>query len=450
MTISAFQDYLNEHRDRLLADLVEACSIPSVSGQMDACEQMAAWVEARLQRLGASVTRWETEGGPPIIWGVLGEGSASILSYSHYDVQPADPLDLWQSPPFEPSVREGKLYARGVSDDKGDLMARIHAVEMYQALHGTLPLVFKFFVEGEEEVGSPHLAPVAQAHADELKSDGCLWEAGEVDEHGRYTMYLGVKGIQYLELRVRGADTDLHSAYAPMVINPAWRLVQALNTIKAPDDRITIDGFMEHVRPPTPAEEALVERIPFDGQALRSRWGLRSWLNDMDDREALRQFVFAPTCTICGLRSGFIDAGTKTVLPSQAFVKLDFRLVPDLTPELVVELLRAHLDRRGFHDIEIVPLSSLSSSKADPESPFVRKVIAVATEVYGHEPVVYPSHGGSGPMYPLASGLGMDSVTVGVGYTGSNLHAPNENIRLEDYFNNVLFLARLLQSYAGA
>lgn len=444
------QQYIAAHEQTFLADLIEACSIPSVSGQAEALQQMAAWTAARLQRIGANVALWPVENGPPVVWAEIGPGPRSLMSYSHYDVQPADPLELWHSPPFAPAVRDGKLFARGVADDKGDLLSRIHAIEVYQALYGELPLRFKFFVEGEEEVGSPNLAPVAAAHADSIRADGCLWESGGFDSQERYTLYLGVKGIQYVELSARGANSDLHSAYGAIVANPAWRLVQALNTLKAADDAILIDGFAAHVRPITPLEESYLDRIPFEGAGMKERWGVPAFINDIDDRQALRRFLYAPTCTICGLRAGFIEEGQKTVLPSLATVKLDFRLVPDLTPELVLRLLREHLDRRGYQDIHIRPMSALAASRANPEAAVVQAAAASVAAVYGHDPVIYPSHGGSGPMYPLAEGLGMDAVTVGVGYPGVNMHAPNENIRLADYFKQIEFLVDLLRRFGTA
>ena len=331
--------YVQAHRDSFLNDLMAACRTPSVFKDSEGLRTMAQWVQTRLQAAGCEVDSWEVAGGPPIVWGEVGSGPRSLLSYSHYDVQPADPLDLWHSPPFDPTVRDGKIFARGVADDKGDLMSRIHAVETYRAVYGDLPVRFKFFVEGEEEVGSPHLAPVAMAHAQDLQADGCLWESGEFDSQERYRVYLGVKGIQYVELRVRGANTDLHSSYATIVPNPAWRLVQALNTLKAPDDTITVDGYLDYVRPLTPLEEAYLDRIPFDGEDMKEQWGIPAFINEIDNREALKRFLYAPTCTICGLRSGFIDEGQKTVLPATAMAKLDFRLVPDLTPDLVIDLL---------------------------------------------------------------------------------------------------------------
>ena len=439
--------YVAAHQPEMLADLVEACRIPSVSAQPGPLADMAAWVADRLRRAGCHVSLWDGEGGPAVVWGQAGEGRRSLLSYSHYDVQPADPIDQWLSPPFEPSVREGKLFARGVSDDKGDFMSRIHAVEVHRAVYGELPLRLKLLIEGEEEIGNPHLEPVAATHARELRSDGVLWESGGFGANERYTLYLGMKGIQYVELRCRGANTDLHSAYAPIVPNPAWRLVWALNSLKAPDETILIDGFQDYVRPITSLEAGYLDTIPFAAAERKAQWGIEHFVGHVDEREGLRRYLFAPTCTICGFRSGFIDEGEKTVLPSEASVKLDFRLVPDLTPSLLLDLLRQHLDRHGFSDIEILPRSGMLPARSRPDADIVQAAIATARDVYGHEPVVYPSSGGSGPMYPLVQGLGMDSVSAGVAYAGVNMHAPNENIRLDDYFQQVVYLVELFRRF---
>ena len=339
---------------------------------------------------------------------------------------------------------------RGVADDKGDVVARIQAVDVYRQAYGDLPLRLKFFIEGEEESGSPHLAQLAGRHAALLRADGALWEGGNFDEAERYTFFCGLKGIQYLELRVRGATADLHSAYAPMVPNPAWRLVHALASLKDERDQIRIDGFMEQVRPPTEAELSYLRRIPFPGDAMKTMWGIPAFVNDMTDLQALIRFETQPTCTICGLRSGYIEDGEKTVLPSRATVKLDLRLVPDLTPELALELLRAHLDRRGYDDVEIVPCASSPAARSDSTAPVVVAAAAAARAVYGHEPVVYPTHGGSGPMYPLVQGLGISGgVMVGVGYAGMGMHAPNENIRLADYFQHIEFLVEFMRLFAS-
>ncbi len=440
---------IEANRERFLSEFSAYLRFPSESGNAEGLAGAAGWTAARLRSLGAAVQVLTAGDGAPVVFGEVGTGKRSLLSYSHYDVQPADPLDQWTSPPYEPAVRDGKLYARGAGDDKGDTLVRIHAAEVYRLAYGELPLRLKFFVEGEEEVGSPNLAPIAERHADLLRADGAIWEGGGFDDADRYTFYCGVKGIAYFELRLRGAAYDLHSGYAPMAPNPAWRLVQALATLKDEHDNITVDGYMAHVRLPTEAELAYIRRIPFDGAAMKANWGVSGFVNDMSDEEALTRFLTAPTCTICGLRSGFIEEGEKTVLPSAAMVKLDFRLVPDLTPELAQSLLRAHLDRRGYTDIEIHPSAGMVSARSDVNAPLVQTAIGAAHQVYGHEPVVYPSHGGSGPMHTLVQGVGTPAgLIMGLCYPGMRMHAPNENIRLDDYFRHLAFLVEFMRRFA--
>ena len=441
-----FKAYVAANRERFLEELTDFCRQPSISTQNVGIAEMAELVKAQFEKLGAQVRMLET-GGPPAVFAEMGQGERTLLCYNHYDVQPPDPLEEWHSPPFEPTIRDGKIYARGVADDKGDLMARIQAVETYLAIFGELPLRLKFFAEGEEETGSPHLAPLAEQHADLLRADGCLWETGDKDAEERFTIFLGLKGDQYLELRCRGAKSDLHSANAGLAPNPAWRLVWALSTMKDEQDRITIDGYRDHVRPPTAAELAALEDIPFADGAMRKAWGIERFINGVEGAEALRVFLYEPTCTISGFRSGYIEPGQKTVLPSTAMVKLDMRLVPDLSPELALRLVQEHLDRRGFQDIEVESLGSLPAARSPLDAEIVGAAKAAAVAVYGHEPVIYPTHGGSGPMYYICQGLGTPGVMAGVGYPGTNIHAPNENIRLQDYFEGILFVGELMRRF---
>jgi acetylornithine deacetylase/succinyl-diaminopimelate desuccinylase-like protein len=449
--VTAVRDAIIASRDRFLAECAELLSIPSIYTDPDALELASRWLEERLGRLGTRVERLAADGAPAALFAEVGAGPRRLLSYSHYDVQPADPVDQWVTPAFEPAVRDGKLYARGAADDKGDVMARIHAVEIYRAVYGEeLPIRLKFLVEGEEEAGSPHLAALAARSRDMLRADGVLWESGGLDEAGRYVVYCGVKGIAYFELRVRGASHDLHSSFAAMAPNPAWRLVHALSTLKDHEDNITVDGLMEHVRPASISEFETIGRIPFDGAARRATWGIDDFVNGMDDRAALVRFITAPTCTICGLRSGFIEEGDKTVLPSEAMAKLDFRLVPDLTPELVERLLRNHLARRGYGDIEIKTFTGMYSARSDPDAAIVLAAAGAAETVYGQPPVVYPSAGGSGPLSDVLRASGSPgAVMAGVGYHDTRIHSPNENIRLDDYWRHIEFLVELFRRFAA-
>jgi acetylornithine deacetylase/succinyl-diaminopimelate desuccinylase-like protein len=441
-----FQAYVNANRERFLDELKAFCSQPSIAATGEGLQEMAVLVQTRLQRLGAVVRRYEVGGSPPILYAELGQGMHSLLVYNHYDVQPADPLNEWQSQPFQPQVRDGHIYARGVADDKGDLLCRLQAIEAYQEVFSGLPLRIKFLIEGEEEVGSPHLHAFAQQHADFLEADGCLWETGEKDSAGRFVLTLGVKGICYLELSVQTANTDLHSMWGGIAPNAAWRLVWALNTLKNEADEIQIDGLMDHVRFATEAERARLAALPFDEDQIRENFGFGAYVRGLTGVDLLAKHFYEPTCTICGLVSGYIQAGAKTVLPNRALAKVDIRLVPDLTPELVEELVRAHLDRRGFRDVEIRCLNGLRPARSALDSPFVEACTAAARATYGSEPLVYPTSPGSGPLRTIARET--PAVMAGVANANSRLHAPNENIRVQDYYEGIRFVGELIRRLA--
>ncbi len=444
-----FDVFLAEQHHRFIDDLKAFVAQPSVAATGQGITAMAALVQQRLERIGASVQQIPT-GGAPIVYAEIGSGPRTLLIYNHYDVQPPDPIALWTTPPFEPSVREGKLYARGVSDDKGDLLCRLQAIEAWQQTLGPLPLKIKWIIEGEEEIGSPHLAEFARQHAALLHADGCLWETGGKNEDNRMTLTLGLKGIQYLELRVRSGARDLHSGYAAIAPSAVWRLVWALNTLKDQNDEILIEHYYEHVRAPGDAELAMLKAMPFDETKRKAALGIERFIDDEHGLDVLKRLYYGPTVTICGIQAGYTGEGMKTVLPNTAFAKIDCRLVPDLTPEVCVSLLRAHLDRRGFGDVEIVPLNGEHPATSAADAPIVAACQAAVQNVYGHAPVMIPLSAGSGPMYPLTTALGIPTVMAGVTYPDSRAHAPDENIRLDDYFEGIHFIRQLIEAFARA
>ena len=445
-----FYAYVDENGDRFLDQLKKLCSQPSIAAQGVGTRETANIVLDMLEGIGADARLIEVAGAPPVVYGELGEGKKTLIIYDHYDVQPPEPLDQWESQPFSPEIREGFLYCRGVADNKGDLASRLQAIEGYQATMGSLPLKIKFVFEGEEEIGSPHLAQFVEKNKELLAgADGCLWEGARVDTSGRPELYLGLKGILYVELRARGASRDMHSSWAPLVPNPAWRLVWALSTLKDENDRLTLDGLMDRVAEPPEEDMELLEKIPFDDEEIKEDLALSELLGGVKGTEAVRSLLYSPTCTICGMLAGYTGEGSKTVLPREATVKLDFRLVPNLEPEVVLELLRKHLDRRGFDDVQIVGFSAEHPAKSSPDAAVARAAIQAARIVYGQEPVVYPSMAGSGPMYPLSTALGIPAVSgLGVGHAQSRIHAPNENIRLKDYFQAVKFTGEFIRVFS--
>lgn len=446
-----FQEYVNANRERFVAELQDFCRQPSVAAQNWGMREMADKVVARLKQLGAAVELIPVGDGAPVVFAEIGSGARTLMIYNHYDVQPPEPLELWNSPPFDAAIRDGKLFARGVADNKGNLVCRIQAVEAYLATFGNLPLKIKFVVEGEEEIGSIHLPQFVDENRALLQdAHGCLWEAGYKDIDNCPVLSCGVKGIVYVELHARGANRDLHSAAAAIVPNPAWRLIWALATLKDENDNVLIDDYQSHVRPPTPAEMDALKSIPRDDEKLKVDYGIPAFIRNLSGIDLLKKHLYEPTVTICGLYSGYIGEGSKTVLPNHAFAKIDFRLVPNLTPELVVDLLRRHLDRRGFNDIEIVLTENGEHVARSPlDSAIVRSAIDAARSVYATEPIVYPTMAGSGPMYPLCQQLGIPAVSAGCGWHDSRSHAPNENIRLADYFEGMSFVRELIDRFAA-
>jgi acetylornithine deacetylase/succinyl-diaminopimelate desuccinylase-like protein len=438
---------IDERRDVYLDWLFQICRQPSIAAQNVGMEETAKLVETLTRDIGAQVQQVPTH-GYPVVYGEIGGKSDRTLSfYDHYDVQPPEPLELWESEPFEPEIRSGTFYARGVSDNKGNLVARLAAVDAYLRARGELPVNVKFIFEGEEEIGSPNLADFADAHPDLIKADGCFWEAGYCDVTGRREIYLGLKGILYVQLTARQANTDLHSMWAAIVPSAAWRLLNALHTLKDADDHILIPGFYDSVLAPSAADLEALASMPFDEAGRRQQLGLDAFINGLTGQPLLEKYMFQPTCNICGIESGYTGAGLKTVLTHEAKCKIDFRLVPDQNPHQLFELLKQHLQDAGFGDIEIELLATLSPARTPTDDPFARLVAEGVREVYGHEPIVYPLTPGSGPMYDLCQKHGIPAVSTGVGNENSRNHAPNENIHVKDFYDGIKHLVYILNRF---
>ena len=446
---AAFDAHVHAHEKEYLDELCALLRMPTVSAQKSAIDETAAVVLERTRRAGFDATVERVPGGPPTIVGEQGSGARTLLVYDHYDVQPPDPLDEWTTPPFEPTVRDGFLYGRGTSDNKGNLMARLQAIEAYVATVGPLPLRVRVLFEGEEEIGSEHLNAFAGAYAERLRADGCLWEAGYKDAAGRPTVSLGLKGICYVDLEVHGTKLDAHSSVGGIVPNAAWRLTWALASLKNERDEITVDGLMDHVRKPSEQDLAVLEQLPFDEAGWKRIHGIDGFVGGLTGIALKQRYFLEPTCTICGLSSGYQGAGSKTVLPAMASAKVDFRLVPDLTPELVRDLLRRHLDARGFGDVRITPHHGERPSRWPADTAVAKAAVAANRATYRSEPVVYPLMAGSGPMAQVCDQLGIPAVGFGCGNASSANHAPNENIAVADYLDHIRAFGRFIHAFAG-
>ena len=441
--------YIEHHMQDTVARLQAFCRQPSIAAQGVGMAEMAGLARRTLAEAGAQVELVPTAGYPVVVGRFAGAGSKTLMFYNHYDVQPPEPLELWDSPPFAAEIRDGRLYARGVADNKGNLVARLAAVEAWLAVRGKLPLNVVFVAEGEEEIGSPNLGPFAEENIQTLRPDGCIWEAGYKDTKDRLEISLGAKGILAVDLRVRILGRDLHSANAAIVKSPAWRLIWALDSLKGPDERILIPGFYDDVRPPDDRDRALLAAWSFDEAGQLVEFGADGYLLGLSGEPLKEKFLFQPTCNVCGFHAGYGGPGVKTVLPAEALAKLDFRLVPDQDPYDILEKLRAHLDAGGFADVEIEVEGPEFPSRTDPGDPLVAAVVAAARLAYGVEPVVKPLMAGTGPMYELCQRWGVPAAGAGVGWTGSRQHSPNESIRLDDLVQGIKHIALIIDEFSA-
>ena len=443
------RELIQERSEKYVGWLSEACSIPSLAEEPDGLVRMAAWVEDKLRELGATVERLTYEGAPDAVLGKLGTGERTLLIYDHYDVQPVDPIELWNSKPFDPEVRDGLFFARGAADNKGDLVARLAALEIYKETHGELPFTVKFLVEGEEETGSKSFEAITDEYADRLAADGCIWEGHGIDHAGRPEFVTGAKGLAYVELTYEGLTEDQHSSIAVVAPSPVWHLIEALATLRAPDGTVTIDGFYDDVIKPTTDDDELLQKFPSEENEERERMGLKEFVGGVTGLDYLRRYFFEPTCNIAGIEAGFtVPNASKTVLPKKAMAKLDMRLVPEQDPDDIVDKLRKHLDARGFENISIKGYSMEHPVRSPADSLVARAALAAAAGVFDQPPAIAPMMIGTGPMWPVAHKLGIPTVSpAGVHRPTSNIHAPNENCAIEDYLKIIEYTVGYLKSF---
>jgi acetylornithine deacetylase/succinyl-diaminopimelate desuccinylase-like protein len=440
--------YIDDHAEEFLERLKKMLRQPSVAAQSHGMEPCAQLVQEMLNQIGAKTQLLPTEGFPVVYGEIAGNGAKTLSFYNHYDVQPAEPFELWQSDPWGAEVREGKLYARGAADNKGDLTARLCAIEAYQKVMGELPLNLKFIIEGEEEIGSPNLGKFAEKNQKLIDADACVWEFGGKDLADRPIVSLGLKGICYVELRVKSTNADAHSSVAAIVPNAAWRLTWALSMLKDKNEKVLIKGFYDRVRKPNKKEIDALKAIGFNEAGNKKKYGIKHFVKKLKGPALLQKYFCEPTCTICGLNSGYTGTGSKTVLPAEAMAKIDFRLVPDQRPAEIVKLLKAHLKKEGFADIEVISLNGEHPARTPMDEPLAEVVTRTAQLIYKKKPVVQPTSPASGPMYMLCQKFGVPAVSTGLGYAGSNGHAPNENIRVNDFILGIKHIAMIVHEYA--
>jgi acetylornithine deacetylase/succinyl-diaminopimelate desuccinylase-like protein len=440
--------YLAANATRNRDELFDFLRIPSVSARSehDADTARAAeWLAGSLRTAGLEATVHPTAGHPIVVaeWRGAGKDAPTVLVYGHYDVQPAEPLDLWESPAFEPAVREGRIYARGSVDDKGQLYLHVKALQAHLATRGKLPCNVVVIAEGEEEVGSEHLPAFVEAHRDLLAADVVVISDSAMFAPGTPSILSSLRGLAYFEINVTGPSVDLHSgSYGGAVVNPAMALARMLGTLHDHDGRITIAGFYDKVREWTAAERDAVKRLPFDEEHFREETGATA-LGGERGYTVLERLWARPTCEVNGLLSGYTGEGAKTVLPSKAMAKVSCRLVPDQEPAEIERLMKAHMQKVAPPGVT-VDVQHLHGGKPwrnEPSGRFVDAAKRALARAYAKDPVIV-GEGGSIPIVgDFERILGAPVLLIGFGLPGENAHAPNEWMSVENFDKGTLAIA---------
>jgi acetylornithine deacetylase/succinyl-diaminopimelate desuccinylase-like protein len=442
--------YAERNRSKFISELQEVVSQPSISAQNIGLKECAEIVREKMARLGIKTRLIKVPGAPDLVYGELKgkKGARTLVIYNHYDVQPVEPLDEWQSDPFKPVVRNGKLFGRGSGDDKGELVARMNAIEALLNTEGSIRPNLKWIVEGEEEVGSPHLHSFVIRNREMLKGDGCLWEEGDRTASGTSEIHLGVKGLLYVEFRLKVGKKDQHSMYGPIVPNPAWRLVNLLKTIKNEKNEILIKGFYDNVAEPTSKEKKFLRKNEFSSKALQRALQIDYLITEGTDVETVTRLLYAPTANIAGFGAGYLGQGAKTIVPKEAFIKMDFRLVANMKAGDILGKLRRHMKEHGFSDVELILDSKEDPAKTPLDSYIAQCFIKSSTMAEGKRPNVWPTIAGTGPLSLFTNTLGLPTAMgLGVNYPGAGLHAPNEHVVLDYYHRGIKQLVCLFSLF---
>lgn len=446
---AAFDALVDARLPSWTAELLEYLAIPSEGGDAGALRAAADWTAERLRRAGAQVEVLEVDGAPPLVVGELGDGPRTLSAVQHYDVQPAPPLELWTTPPYLPEVRDGRVWGRGATDNKGEFLPRLWALEAYRDAVGPLPCRVRFLVEGQEETGSGALDALLDLSPRLREADAALAEGGSLDLNGRPGVAGGGKGIVVFELSVRTLAHDAHSSLSVVLPNAGHRLVAALATFWGADGRPAIAGLEAGKRPPTPAQLAVIAAQDQQDLAdIRADWGVERFLGGLDGVEAMRALTFETTLNLQGLWAGHTESTPKTVTPAEAHARLDVRIVPDQDPDELLAVIRRHLDGRGFADVAILKREGEPAWWTPPDHVVVATAAAVSSEVAGLEATLGVSMAGTVPMAQVCARHRVPCTTLGAGRADCQAHAPDENIRLADLAAAARMMARFTDAFA--
>jgi len=453
---SIAQPFVEQNRDRLLEELKAFIRIPSISTLPEHKEDVARaahFVADSLRRAGLEHIEVIPTGKHPLVYGdwLHAEGKPTVLCYGHYDVQPPDPVELWKTPPFEPDVRDGNLYARGACDDKGQMYMHIKAVEALRDVYGgKLPVNVKFLIEGEEEVGGESISKYLPEHTDKLKADVALVSDTEMFADGIPTLCIGLRGLMYLEIEATGPMRDLHSGmYGGAAPNAVYGLIELLAKAKDVDGRIRIPGIYDDVVAPDKAETESWKTLPFSEEEFLKEEVGSTALTGEPDQSVLARVWARPTFEVHGIAGGFTGAGAKTVIPAKATAKVSLRLVPKQDPQKVFAAVKQWVQANTPKGIqtEIRLFGAGPAISVNPNHPAIEVAAKAFSEMLG-KPTVFVRSGGSIPIVgEFATHLGIPTVLMGFGLPDDGLHSPNEKYRISNYYEGIMTIAHFLDEY---
>jgi len=445
-------DYIDAHAEEYIRDLQTLVRQPSISAQNIGLRECADVVLNMMRNDGLDAHLHELDDGPPVITGHMTtpRSSRTMLCYSHYDVQPPEPIEAWtHGGPWSAAIVDGVLYGRGSTDNKSGVLAFNKAAQAFMKVRGELPVNLKFIIEGEEEIGSIHLGPWVEKNTALLEADGMHCLDGSVDTStGLPDIDLGLKSVLMVELIARGANADIHSLNFPLLPSPIWDLVRALNTIMDENHRILIDGWYDGLYELQDEDyeqlEDKLHRVNLDD--MKREWGISQFALGRDGIEAIKARAFEPTANIQGIIGGYTGVGSKTIVPNEARVKMDFRLIPNIDPIKAADKLRDHLKKHGFGHIEVVFRGTAEMPyKISVKESMSQAVIAAATRVYGQIPIV----NGVSAEGTILRHVWIPCVLTGFANPGANLHAPDENIHLDNYIKGIKYAAAIMAEFGA-
>jgi acetylornithine deacetylase/succinyl-diaminopimelate desuccinylase-like protein len=425
---------------------------PSVSAKNEGIEECAKLVVKIMKKNGipSQILRLR-KGIAPIVYGEVKSKKnpkKTLLFYNHYDVQPAEPFDQWDYNPFSGKIKGNKIFGRGSSDDKGELITRIKAVHAYLKTTGDVPCNVKFLIEGEEETGSANIEKYLLKYKKKFSCNGVIWEFGYVDSKNRPIVGLGMKGLLFVELIKKESIRDAHSSLAVIIKNPAWRLIEAIHSLRDSKGKILIKDWYKEVKNFTKSDLKILKKEPFEESSFKKEFGITCFLDNKKGLEIRKALAGGVTCNVAGFISGYTGKGAKTVLPAEALAKIDFRLVPKMIPKKQISRLKNHLKKKGFGDIKIKVYHGEAAARISPLDPFANQVKKAADEIYGKS-ILNISNAGTGPMFSFRKILNAPCISIGSTYMFSRIHSPNEYTRIDLLQKTTKCICQILEKFGN-